>query len=55
MPKASWHQGTRSGAIIRKDSEKQSPKTRMWTVRNTATGQFATKTGGPYKGVRREN
>jgi hypothetical protein len=35
----------------------QSSKTRMWTTRNSETGRFvqAKKSGGPFKGVKREN
>lgn len=47
--------GARKGAV--KDrSQFQNPKTKLWTKRDTETGQFldVNKNGKPHKGVRKE-
>jgi hypothetical protein len=38
-------------------SQKRNPATGLWTKRDTATGRFVDvkKSGGSFKGVRREN
>ncbi len=45
----------RLGAISGR-SQVQNPKSGLWTKRDTSTGRFLAtkKTGGPFKGVRRE-
>ena len=47
--------GHRNGAV-RKRSQVQNPKTKLWTKRNSKTGKFMdTKSDGkPFKGVRKE-
>lgn len=47
--------GGRIGAVSGR-SQIQNPKTGLWTKRDSASGRFLAtkKTGGPFKGVRRE-
>lgn len=47
--------GGRVGAV-RGRSQSQSPKTGLWTKRDTQSGRFAQakKSGGSFKGVRKE-
>ena len=47
--------GGRYGAVSGR-SQVQNPKTGLWTKRNASTGRFLAtkKSGGPFKGVRRE-
>jgi hypothetical protein len=55
MAKNGARGGGRVGAV-RSRSQAQSPKTGLWTKRDTATGRFVQtkKSGGSFKGVRRE-
>ncbi len=48
--------GRRTGAV-RGRSQVKNPKTGLWVKRDTSTGRFvqAKKSGGSFKGVRREN
>lgn len=47
--------GGRKGAVSKR-SQTQNPRTGLWTKRDTTSGRFTAtkKTGGPFKGVRRE-
>ena len=47
--------GGRRGAVPKR-SQIQNPNTSLWTKRDTSSGRFVAtkKTGGPFKGVRRE-
>lgn len=48
--------GGRVGAVKGR-SQRKNPKTGTWTKRDTSTGRFTSvkKSGGSFKGVRREN
>lgn len=48
--------GHRSGAVKGR-SQVKNPKTGLWAKRDTKTGRFVQtkKSGGSFKGVRREN
>ena len=48
--------GGRAGAVSKR-SQVQNPKTGLWTKRDASTGQFMAvkKTGGKFRGVKREN
>ena len=55
MAKNGARGGGRYGAVSGR-SQVHNPKTGLWTKRDTSTGRFVAtrKSGGPFKGVRRE-
>jgi hypothetical protein len=60
MAKNGARGGARGGArvgAVKGRSQTQSPKTGLWTKRDTSTGRFVQtkKSGGSFKGVRRES
>jgi hypothetical protein len=56
MAKNGARGGGRVGSV-RGRSQVQSPKTGLWTKRDTSSGRFiqVKKSGGTFKGVRRES
>lgn len=49
--------GTGRAGAVRDRSQVRNPKTGLWSKRSSSTGRFVQtkKSGGSFKGVRREN